>query len=226
MATRIYMDSTPGIEFPGYQPPPQARYVGFLPPASTHTREITLPPAVTDPGRTVVVVSQGTVDNTDPGKLIVPTLKALREQGHTVVVTTGGAHTAALRSEHGCDTVLVEDHIPYDILFPHTDVFVSNGGYGSNLAALSHAVPVVTAGTREGKNDNNVRLAVNNLAVDLRTETPKPATILAAVRTALTDDHIKQAVKRVQAELATYDALRTIQTDLAADAQRRAAQHA
>ncbi len=221
MAARIFMDTTPGMEFPGYQPPPQATYVGYLPPATTTTREVTLPAAVTDPHRTVVVVSQGTLDNTDPGKLVIPTLEGLRDEGHTIVVTTGGAHTASLRKRYACATVVIEDYIPYDTLFPHADVFVSNGGFGSNMAALAHGVPLVTAGTREGKNDNNVRLAVNNLALDLRTETPKPGRVRAAVRQVLSSPDMKAAVERVQTEIATYNAFRIIEENLQADAAQR-----
>ncbi|MGB7964338.1 MAG: nucleotide disphospho-sugar-binding domain-containing protein [Propionicimonas sp.] len=117
--------------------------------------------------------------------------------------------------------MVIEDYIPYDTLFPHTDVFVSNGGFGSNMAALFHGVLLVTAGTREGKNDNNVRLAVNHLAVDLRTETPRPGRIRAAVRQALSGRDMKAAVERVQTELATYNAFRIIEEDLQADAARR-----
>jgi len=220
-ATRIWMDSTPGMEFPGYRPPASARYVGQLEPARHAAAEIELPDAVTDPGRTVVVVSQGTVDNTDPRKLIIPTLEALRDEGHTIVVTTGGSHTDELRARYASPTVVIEDFIPYATLFPQADVFVSNGGYGSGIAALSHGVPLVTAGTREGKNDNNVRLAINHLAVDLRSETPRKARIRVAVRRALTDQSIRAAVTNIQAELATYDALRSIEADLMADATAR-----
>lgn len=222
MATRIWMDSTPGMEFPGYRPPASARWVGYLEPARRGGGEIELPDAVTHPGRTVVVVSQGTLDNTDPGKLIVPTLEALRDEGHTIVVTTGGSHTAELRARYGSPSVVVADFIPYETLFPYADVFVSNGGYGSGIAALSHGVPVVTAGLREGKNDNNVRLAINHLAVDLHTETPSRARVRAGVRRALTDPTIRAAVAGIQIELAGYNALDLITQDLERDAARRA----
>ncbi len=132
-----------------------------------------------------------------------------------------GPPASELRARFGSPTVIVEDFIPYATLFPHADAFVSNGGYGSAIAALSHGVPVVAAGTREGKNDNNVRLAVNHLAVDLRSETPRKAGIRAAVRKALTDQTIRAAVTNIQAELATYDALSIIEADLMATTPAR-----
>ena len=68
--------------------------------------------------------------------------------------------------------VVVEDFVDFDALFPHVDAFVSNGGYGSILTALRHGVPVIGAGKRESKNDNNRRIGVNRLGVDLRTDRP------------------------------------------------------
>ena len=60
------------------------------------------------------------------------------------------------------------------------DVFVTNGGFGSVLAAMRHGVPVVGAGKTEGKNDIDARVGYNRLGVDLRSERPKPARIRAA----------------------------------------------
>ena len=60
-----------------------------------------LPPAVLDPDAKVVAVSQGTVDNTDPTKLIVPTLEALEDGPYVVVATTAGTQTAELRDRFG-----------------------------------------------------------------------------------------------------------------------------
>ena len=79
------------------------------------------------------------------------------------------------------------DFINYDDLFPHVDVFVTSGGFGSNLAAFLHGIPVVGAGKREGKNDVNARIGYNNLGIDLRSERPKPAAIRNAVRRLLDD---------------------------------------
>ena len=46
----------------------------------------------------MVAVSQGTVDNTDPTKLIVPTLEALQEQPYVVVATTAAPGPNELRN--------------------------------------------------------------------------------------------------------------------------------
>ena len=153
----------------------------------------------------VVVVSQGTVDNTDPGKLIVPTLEALADGPHVVLATTGGVQTSELRARFGGSPgVVVEDYVDYDALFPHTDVFVSSGGFGSLLAALRHGVPVIGAGQQEGKNDVNARVDHNGLGVDLRNERPKAAAIRRAVDTVLGDPSYAARVAQVRAELEAY----------------------
>ncbi len=88
-ARRVFLNGSPGLEFPGYQPPDNAEFVGDLVPARASGAVATPPPAVLQDGAPVVVVSQGTVDNTDPDKLIVPTLEALADGPHVVVATTG-----------------------------------------------------------------------------------------------------------------------------------------
>lgn len=218
-ARRVFLNGAPGLEFPGYRPPANAEFVGALVPARRALAPSpALPPAVLEPDATVIAVSQGTVDNTDPTKLIVPTLDALANSTHVVVATTGApAQTAELRRRYSAPNVVIEDFIDYDALFPHVDVFVSNGGYGSMLAALRHGVPVVGAGKREGKNDNNARIDHNRLGIDLRSERPKPNRIAAAVHKVRRDPDVRANVARVRAELDTYDPMTTIESALLAE---------
>jgi len=170
-----------------------------------------LPPTVLDRHAKVVVVSQGTVDNTDPTKLIVPALKALEHGPYVVVATTAGAQTTDLRDRFPSSNIIIEDFVDYDTLFPHTDVFITNGGFGSVLAAMRHGVPVVAAGKTEGKNDIDARIGYNRLGVDLRSERPKPARIRAAVRRVLTDPQIAGNVATLRTELESYDPLTRIE---------------
>jgi UDP:flavonoid glycosyltransferase YjiC (YdhE family) len=200
------------MEFPRYRPLDNAEYAGPLVPArgvlGPHTP---LPPAVLDRHTKVVVVSQGTVDNTDPTKLIVPALKALEHGPYVVVATTAGAQTADLRRRFGSSNVIIEDFVDYDTLFPHAAVFVTNGGFGSVLAAMRHGVPVVAAGKTEGKNDIDARIGYNRLGVDLRRERPKPARIRAAVRRVLADPQTAANVAALRSELESYDPMARIE---------------
>jgi UDP:flavonoid glycosyltransferase YjiC (YdhE family) len=107
--------------------------------------------------------------------------------------------------------VVIQDFIAYDDLFRHTNVFVSSGGFGSSLAAFLHGVPVVGAGTREGKNDLNARLGYNELGIDLRTERPKPAAIRNAVERVVEAPKYRHNVGRLRDELLSYDPVARIE---------------
>ena len=206
-ARRVFLNGSPGLEFPGYRPLANAEYVGPLVPARVApARETPLPPAVLDPGAKVVAVSQGTVDHTDPTKLIIPALEALKDGPYVVVATTGGcARTAELRERFAGPKVVVEDFVDYDALFPHVDVFITNGGFGSVLAAVRQGIPLVAAGKTEGKNDICARIGYNNLGIDLRTERPKPASIRAAVDRVIAERTFSARVDALRVELESYD---------------------
>jgi UDP:flavonoid glycosyltransferase YjiC (YdhE family) len=212
---RVFLNGAPGLEYPGYRPLPNAEYVGPLVPARRAlSASSALPDTVTDPTKKIVAVSQGTVDNTDPAKLIVPTIEALKDSEYVVVATTAGVQTEALRARFPQPNVVIADFINYDDLFPHVQVFVSSGGFGSNLAAFLHGVPVVGAGKREGKNDINARIGYNKLGIDLRSERPKPVTIRKAVRRVLDDPTYRTRVAALRAELESYDPVAIIENAL------------
>jgi UDP:flavonoid glycosyltransferase YjiC (YdhE family) len=199
--TRMFATGVAAMDFDGIRWPDNHTFVGPL-----------LPPRVGEPGNvpfldrltaaaSVVVVTQGTVDNRDPEKLLVPALTAFAGSGHLVVACTGHRNTAALRERFPQDNVIIEDWTEFDALLPHADVFITNGGYGSIMQAIMAEVPIVSAGRLEGKNDINARLAYRHLGYNLKTEHPKPATIAAAVRKVLTDPRYKANIAPVAAEL-------------------------
>jgi UDP:flavonoid glycosyltransferase YjiC (YdhE family) len=167
------------------------------------------------------VVSQGTTDNRDAEKLFAPSLTALAQSEHLVVVTTGGRHTDALRARFTHDNVVVEDWIDFHALLPRASAFLTNGGFGSVLLALSYGVPLLLAGKLEGKADINARVAWAGAGVDLRTERPTPARIVRGLARVVGDGDearlIRAGVARIRAELARFDACSIVEAKLAAD---------
>ena len=155
----------------------------------------------------MVVVSQGTIDNRDPSKLIEPTIRALEGSGALTVAVTGGVATDLLQRRHARSDVVIEDYIDFAALFPLADLFVTNGGHGSVMLALSHRVPMVLAGTREGKNDINARLEVAGLAPNLHTERPSARRLWRAIDAVLTGSSYRERVDRVGAVLDSYDSI-------------------
>jgi UDP:flavonoid glycosyltransferase YjiC (YdhE family) len=215
------------MDFPRDDWPPNFHFVGALVPAQS-----------TLPGRhwldeqriaahdELVVVSQGTIDNRDPDKLIAPTLEALRGGRQLVVACTGRRNTAELRRRFPDDNIVIEDYVPFDALLPHADVFVCNGGYGSIMQALKYGVPVLGAGKLEGKNDINARLAYRGLGIDLCSERPKPRQIAAGITRLLREPSFAANVGKVRQELLALDPLGLIERVIAGEngnqAQRRA----
>lgn len=146
----------------------------------------------------VVHVTQGTA-NVDPGDLVLPTLEALADQDVLVVVGLGH-RTPPLPGPLPANA-RVAQMLPYPVLLPHVDVVVTNGGYGGVLQALRHDVPLVVAGGDLDKPEIAARVAWHGAGVDLRTGTPRPAAVAAAVRAVLRDPGYSVAAARIGAEL-------------------------
>ncbi len=215
VATYFFQSGVPGFEYPRSDLPAHVRFVGPLLPAK---RTIAAPFAHADKLRSaasVIVVSQGTVDNKDPEKLIAPALEALAGTEHLVIATTGGCGTAELRDRFTAENIVIEDFVDFDALFDRATLFICNGGYGSIMLALARGVPVLSAGTREGKNDINARIDHFGLGIDLRTERPTPRKIAKGVARILGTPRFKQNVDRLRTELEAYDPFAVIDDHLA-----------
>jgi UDP:flavonoid glycosyltransferase YjiC (YdhE family) len=199
----VFLNSVPGFEYPRREMPRRAHFVGMLRPVST--RSATVPAQLSTAGdRKVILVSQGTLDNDNPGKLIVPALEALIPSGALLVVGTGHKNTEALRRRFPQKNAVIEDYVNFDAALERAHVFVCNGGHGSVLLSLSHGVPIVGAGVREGKNDINARVEHFGVGVNLRTETPSVDQIRRAVDRVLAEPSYRRRAGELRDELASY----------------------
>ncbi len=200
----VFQSSVPGFAYPRRERNPKVMFVGpLLPYKVAITRDFSQPEKLNQ-YETVIVISQGTVDNKDPGKLIVPALEALKDTGALLIVTTGYGKTEELRKSYPQDNIIIEDFVDFDFILERTDLFICNGGYGSVLLSLSHGVPLLTAGIREGKNDINAHVDYFGVGIDLRTESPKPGDIRRAAERILSEPRWKQNVARLRSEFNDY----------------------
>ncbi|MGB8380869.1 MAG: nucleotide disphospho-sugar-binding domain-containing protein [Dermatophilaceae bacterium] len=201
--------ATPSFEYPRRELPGHVHWVGPLRPDPPAQWEPPVWwPQVTNRSRPVVLVSQGTI-RADVNELIVPTLHALADLDITVVVTTGLARPAAVQAAlDGAvpDNARLARFLPYAMLLPHVDVFVTNGGYTGVTLALAHGIPIVQAGETEEKPDIGARIHWSGVGVRLGTTRPTPAAVRAAVRLVLTEPAYRLAAQRLQAEMAPHDA--------------------
>ena len=197
---RVFLNGSPGLEFPGYRPPANAEYVGPLVPARRAiSPRAALPDVVLLPS-TRSWRSPKDVDNTDPGKLIVPTIEALKDSARTWSSRRRRAPTEALRARYPQPNVVIEDFINYDDLFPHVDVFVTSGGFGSNLAAFCTASRSWARASARARTTSTPGSATTSSASTCAANT-RSAAIRKAVHASSTTRSTPTTSSKVRAEL-------------------------
>jgi MGT family glycosyltransferase len=214
----VFLQTGPeALEYPRSDLSPNTRFVGIIPSAASSG---SLPSwwDDLDGSRPVVHVTQGTIDNADFGRLVRPTLEALADRDCLVVVSTGGRDPEALGAVP--PNARAERYLPYDALLTKTSVMVSNGGYGGVQAALAHGVPLVVAGDTEDKPEVAARVAWTGAGIDLKTATPTPDQIAAAVDEILARPSYRAAAERIAADASRHDALAEVEVALEAAIRR------
>jgi UDP:flavonoid glycosyltransferase YjiC (YdhE family) len=116
LADRLLVPTVPTFEYPRSDLASNVRFVGPVRPSShEYVRPAWWPEL--DGDRPVVHVTQGTVDNEDPTRLIEPTIEALAGDDVIVVATTGGRPVTGVMAAPPANT-LVAEYIPHEILLP------------------------------------------------------------------------------------------------------------
>jgi UDP:flavonoid glycosyltransferase YjiC (YdhE family) len=203
----------PGFEYPRSDLAPSVRFVGPILAAPSTGFEAPSWWHELGDGRPVVHVTQGTLDNADLDRLLLPAFRALAGEDVLVVGTTGGPDPEPLR--HGLPSnARLDRFIPHDVLLPHTDVMITNGGYGGVQQALANGVPLVVAGNSEDKPEVAARVRWSGTGIDLRTGRPSEKNILRAVRTVLRTPSFAARARSLQQEIAASDALGAISAAL------------
>ncbi|MER7766473.1 nucleotide disphospho-sugar-binding domain-containing protein [Kitasatospora sp. NPDC096140] len=206
--------TVPGFEYPRSDAPAGFRLIGALPgpvggeqPLPSWWGEVT-------GGRPVVVVTQGTLANRDLGELVAPAVSALAERDVLVVAATGRPDgpqaLAELLGGALPGNVRAADYVPFERLLPHTDVLVSNGGYGGVQTALRHGVPLVVAGATEDKPEVAARVQWSGAGLDLRTGRPAAEEVGRAVDRVLGEGRFRERARALGAEFARYRPFDTI----------------
>jgi len=191
--------SVPGFEYPRSDAPGSLTFVGPLRSPGVGTEPPAWWPDVAA-AETVVHVSQGTLANRDFDELVRPTLRAFADDPRVLVVVATGGRPEPDVGELPSNA-RVARMLDYDLLMPHVDVFVTNGGYGSLHAALAHGVPIVAAGDTEEKVETCARVAWSGTGVNLRTGTPSSDRIRAAVLEVLSEPSYRSAARRLAADI-------------------------
>ncbi|MEV4498111.1 nucleotide disphospho-sugar-binding domain-containing protein [Micromonospora arborensis] len=207
--TDHYLQLTvPSFEYPRNDLPEHLRFVGTLPPASSS--DYTPPEwwSELSGGRPVVVVTQGTVANTDLNELVIPTVRALADLDVLVVAATvrdDGPDLVRQSLTDVPDNVRLASFVPFDRLLPHADALVTNGGYGGVQTALHYGVPLVVAGASEDKPEVAARVEWSGTGINLRTSTPGTTELRAAVQAVLHDPGYRSQAGIMAKEIGQHD---------------------
>ena len=208
LADRLIVPTVPEFDYPRTDLPANVRYVGAVHPAPSQNFR---PPAWW-PNSTVTARSC-----TSPrAPSTMPTSAGCwsRRSRHSGARTSSWSPPPA-GATFPTEAVLplntyVAEYIPHDLLLPKVDVMVTNGGYGAVQRALSMGVPLVVAGNTEDKPEVAARVAWSGAGIDLRTGTPTPRRVRAAVREVLDDGRYLRRARELEAAFAQRDGVAEI----------------
>jgi MGT family glycosyltransferase len=203
-ADAVVQFTVPAFEYPRSDAPATLHFAG---PISATGSQAPRPDWWTDldGGRSVVHVTQGTIANKDFDQLIGPTLEALADDDVLVVVSSGGRPLDSLPPLPA--NARAAEYLPYDELLTHTDVFVTNGGYGGVQYALRYGVPIVATGGKEDKPEVGARVVWSGVGRRIRSERPSPRALRRAIRRVLREPPYRDASRRIAADMAAAPGL-------------------
>lgn len=204
-STIFFQSGVPEFEYYRSDLNPKIKFVGALLPYKKVSDYSFKYPEKLKQYEKVILISQGTIDNINQNKLIIPTLEALKDKNYLLIVTTGNINTDELKKKYNLPNIIIEDFIDFDYILDYTDLYITNGGYGGVMLSLSKGIPILTAGITEGKNDINAHIRYFNVGIDLRTENPTPDKIKVKTKEILEDVTFKNNVTRLQSKLRNYN---------------------
>lgn len=213
----------PILEYPRSDIPPPLRFTGGLPrdpglngssakePAEWWEEIVQNSRKGKQERKHIIAVSQGTMALAY-SDLIIPTLNALSSCSDMIVVVALGKKGARLPDDFEVPgNAKVVDWIPFDDLLELSDVFVTNGGYGSFQNACSRGVPLVVAAPLfADKRDIADRVEWSGVGINLKTGTPSPEALREAVSEVLGDEKYKKRVGEVRGEIRGFDPMKVI----------------
>ncbi|MDC9614106.1 rhabduscin glycosyltransferase [Xenorhabdus khoisanae] len=157
----------------------------------------------------LILVTQGTLANIDFNQLLLPALRALANLPVRVLAITGGRSFDKLGEEIPENARVVE-YLNFEHWLPRASVFITNGGYGSLNSAIRHGVPLVVAGTGDGKLEAVARVIWSRCGISLHTDTPSEQQLYQAVTRILSSPIWHQQAQIIKADYAAHNALESI----------------
>jgi UDP:flavonoid glycosyltransferase YjiC (YdhE family) len=158
-----------------------------------------------DRTKRLVLVTQGTIANRDFGQVIAPALVALGgRKDITIIVTTGGQPIESIPVAIPSNA-RIASFLPYAQIMPEIDLLITNGGYGTVNMAISHGIPVISAGLTEDKEEVSAHVQWSGAGIDLRANQATPEAIQYAVDEIYTQPRYRERAHQLALEFASHD---------------------
>lgn len=195
----------PGIESFEYpDSSSKVRYIGALPAPGGQPKPPTWQQI--DRAKQLVLVTQGTVANRDLGQLIAPALIALGgREDMTIIVTTGGQPVESIPVAIPSNAHIIS-FLPYAQIMPDVDLLITNGGFGTVNMAISHGIPIISAGLTEDKEEVSAHVQWSGAGIDLRVNQATADAIEHAVDEIFAQPRYRRRARQLSLEFASHDA--------------------
>jgi len=197
--------TVPAFEYDFGDLPKHIHFVGSLPlPKST---SFTLPGwwREVDDGRTVIVVTQGTVANDDMSDLIEPTIASLSDRDDLLVIVTTGGRPITSLSHPLPSNVRAVEYVDYNALLPKASLLITNGGYGAVSAALRFGIPVIAAGRSQDKAEVGARVEWSGVGIELATQHPTEEMLRSALDRILSNPSYRDRAQSIASDIGAID---------------------
>ncbi|MDE9544688.1 glycosyltransferase [Xenorhabdus bovienii] len=205
-ADRFLQLATKSFEFPRDDLPETVDFIGAL---GVEVQDDKTQLEWPDESLPLVLVTQGTLANVDLSQLLLPTLRALATLPVRVLAITAGRPVEMLGEEIP-DNARVVEYLNFEHWLPRSAIFITNGGYGSLNAAIRHGVPLVVAGTGDGKLEAVARVIWSRCGISLNTDTPSEKQLYQAVTRILSSPEWHYQSQRIKADYDAHNALESI----------------
>jgi MGT family glycosyltransferase len=160
-------------------------------------------PKIISGEKKVILINQGTIAK-NINNLIKPAIEALQDEDvYVIAVPLSDGQLSRIPANTFTSTF-----IPFANLLPYIDLMITNGGFGGVQNALSYGIPLILAGATEDKMEVSARVEFTKVGINLRKNNPTPKQIKSAVNKVFSKDTYRENAKRMQNEMAKFDAPR------------------
>jgi UDP:flavonoid glycosyltransferase YjiC (YdhE family) len=178
--------------------PAHHHYVGPL----LWTRPAPTPDFVTEDGPPWALVSLSTMPMAHEADLANAAIAALLEHDVRILLTGTAAHSM-LTVETARQAVHVEPFVPHDAVLERAAIFVSHGGHGGVMRAMSHGVPMTLVPWGRDQDGVGYRAERLGVAKVVQRDALSMDSLAEAVNAALTDPDIAAESRKTAARLAS-----------------------